>query len=210
MPKEKRLSMRKIREILRLRYECRLSIRQISASVKVSTGAVTKYLRQFEKSDLSWPLPEDLDDTALINQLSPEAASRQHQGLIDPDWAEMHRTLKQKGMTKQLIWEEYCDVYPHNAYSHSQFCHRYSEWRKKQKRSMRQLHQAGEKLFVDYAGLTVPIVSKATGEIAPAQIFVAVLGASNYTYADASWTQGSVDFIGSQVRAFQFFGSSLF
>ena len=198
--------MRKIREILRLRYECRLSIRQISASVKVSTGAVTKYLRQFEKSDLSWPLPEDLDDTALINQLSPEAASRQHQGLIDPDWAEVHRTLKQKGMTKQLIWEEYCDVYPHNAYSHSQFCHRYSEWRKKQKRSMRQLHQAGEKLFVDYAGLTVPIVSKATGEIAPAQIFVAVLGASNYTYADASWTQGSVDFIGSQVRAFQFFG----
>ena len=198
--------MRKIREILRLRYECRLSIRQISASVKVSTGAVTKYLRQFEKSNLTWPLPDSMDDSALINQLSPEAASRQHQGLIDPDWGEIHNTLKRKGMTRQLVWEEYCDVYPHNAYSHTQFCHRYSEWCKKQKRSMRQQHKGGEKLFIDYAGLTVPVVSKETGESATAQIFVAVLGASNYTYAEATWTQGSVDFIGSQVRALKFFG----
>ena len=198
--------MRKIRKIIRLRCECRLSIRQISSSVKVSTGAVTKYLRQFDKSDLSWPLPDNMDDSALINRLSPEAASRQHQGLIDPDWSKIHDSLKRKGMTRQLVWEEYCDVYPHNAYSRTQFCHRYSEWCKKQKRSMRQQHKAGEKLFVDYAGLTVPIVSKETGESAPAQVFVAVLGASNYTYAEASWTQGSVDFIGSQVRALQFFG----
>ena len=198
--------MRKIREILRLRYECRLSIRQISSSVKVSTGAVTKYLRQFDQSDLSWPLPDDIDDSALINRLSPEAAHRQHQGLVDPDWAKIHDSLKRKGMTRQLVWEEYCDVYPHNAYSRTQFCHRYSEWCKKQKRSMRQQHKGGEKLFIDYAGLTVPIVSKETGESANAQVFVAVLGASNYTYAEASWTQGSVDFIGSQVRALQFFG----
>ena len=130
--------MRKIREILRLRYKCRLSIRQISASARVSTGAVTKYLRQFEKSGLSWPLPDEMDDSVLINRLAPEAANRQHQGLIDPDWTEVHSALNQKGMTKQLAWEEYCDVYPHNAYSHSQFCYRYGEWCKKQKRSMRQ------------------------------------------------------------------------
>lgn len=204
MPKKKRLSMHKIREILRLRYSCRLSIRQVSASVKVSVGAVTKYLRRFEKSDLSWPLPDDLDDTALINQLSPEIGNSAHQGLITPDWAEIHHSLKRKGMTRQLVWEEYCDVYPNNSYSRSQFCHRYSEWCKKQKRSMRQHHKGGEKLFIDYAGLTVPVVCKETGESATAQIFVAVLGASNYTYAEATWTQGSVDFIGSQVRAFQF------
>ena len=198
--------MRKIREILRLRCECKLSTRQISASVRVSVGAVSKYLKLFEVSGLSWPLPDGMDDSALINRLSPDMPSRKHQGFIEPDWSELHSSLKQKGMTKQLLWEEYCEVYPHNAYSHSQFCHRYNEWCKKQKRSMRQQHKGGEKLFVDYAGLTVPIVSKETGATAPAQIFVAVLGASNYTYADASWTQGSVDFIGSQVRAFQFFG----
>ena len=198
--------MRKIREILRLRCECKLSTRQISASVRVSVGAVSKYLKLFEVSGLSWPLPDGMDDSTLINRLSPDMPSRKHQGFIEPDWSELHSSLKQKGMTKQLLWEEYCEVYPHNAYSHSQFCHRYNEWCKKQKRSMRQQHKGGEKLFVDYAGLTVPIVSKETGATAPAQIFVAVLGASNYTYADASWTQGSVDFIGSQVRAFQFFG----
>ena len=198
--------MRKIREILRLRHECNLSARQISASARVSTGAISKYLKLFEKSGLSWPLPGDMDDSALINRLSPEAPTRQRQGFIEPDWADIHSSLKRKGMTKQLLWEEYCEVYPHNAYSHSQFCHRYNEWCKKQKRSMRQQHKGGEKLFVDYAGLTVPIVSKETGETAPAQIFVAVLGASNYTFAEASWTQGSVDFIGSQVRALQFFG----
>ncbi|WBA83981.1 IS21 family transposase [Endozoicomonas sp. GU-1] len=201
-----RLPMRKIRDILRLRFECRLTIRQISISLRISTGVITKYLNLFSESGLSWPLPDEMDDTSLINQLTPEAINRRYQGLTDPDWIDIHRSLKQKGMTKQRLWEEYCDVYPHSHYSYAQFCHRYNEWRKKQKRSMRQEHRGGEKLFIDYAGLTVPIVSRETGETAPAQIFVAVLGASSYTYAEASWTQGLQDFLCSQARAFQFFG----
>ncbi len=163
MTMEVRLSMRKIREILRLRFDCKLTIRQISASIRVSTGAVTKYLNLFGQSDLSWPLPDDMDDTTLINRLSPESAKRRHQGLVSPDWVEVHQELKQKGMTKQLVWEEHCEAYPHNHYSYPQFCHLYREWRKKQKRSMRQLHRAGEKMFVDYAGLTVTIVDRNTG-----------------------------------------------
>ena len=206
MPMEVRLSMRKIREILRLRFDCRLTIRQIAASIKISTGAATKYLKLFEQSGLSWPLPEDMDDTTLINRLAPEGAKRRHQGLVCPDWVEMHQVLKQKGMTLQLTWEEYCEVYPHNHYSYAQFCHLYGEWRKKQKRSMRQQHRAGEKMFVDYAGLTVTIVDRNTGDTAPAQIFVAVLGASSYTYAEASWTQSIEDFLGAQIRAFKYFG----
>lgn len=198
--------MRKLREILRLRYECKLSTRQISRSTRVSVGAVNKYLKRFEDAGLIWPLPDDMDDTALINKLAPAPVTYTEQKMVDPDWQEVHKELKSKGMTKQLVWEEYCEVYPHNAYSYPQFCHRYRLWNDKQKRSMRQHHRAGEKLFVDYAGLTVPIVNKTTGEAAPAQIFVAVLGASNYTFAEASWTQGSTDFISSQVRAFKFFG----
>jgi len=130
--------MRKIRDILRLRYECRLSIRQISASVRVSTGAVTKYLQRLEQSGLNWPLSDEIDDTTLINRLLPTATEPQRRGLVDPDWQEVHRELKRKGMTKQLLWEEYCEVYPHNAYSYAQYCHRYREWCSKQKRSMRQ------------------------------------------------------------------------
>ncbi|UYM18909.1 IS21 family transposase [Endozoicomonas euniceicola] len=206
MAKEVRLSMRKIREILRLRFSCQLTIRQISASIRVSTGAVTKYLSLFERSGLKWPLPADMDDTALINQLSPDTASRSQLGLVSPDWIEIHNELKRKGMTKQLTWEEYCEAYPHNHYSYPQFCHLYCEWCKKQKRSMRQLHRGGEKMFVDYAGLTVTIVDRNTGDTAPAQIFVAVLGASSYTYAEASWTQSIVNFLGSQIRAFNYFG----
>lgn len=104
--------MRKTREIFRLRFECRLTIRQIAISLRVSTGVVTKYLNLFSESGLHWPLPDEMDDTALINLLSPDAINRRYEGLTDPDWIEVHRTLKRKGMTKQLIWEEYCDVYP--------------------------------------------------------------------------------------------------
>lgn len=206
MSEKNGLSMRKIREILRLKHDCNLSIRQISASTRVSVGAVTKYLQFFVKSELSWPLPDEADDTFLINKLMPESANNHRKGLIDPDWVEMHRELKRKGMTKQLLWEEYCQVYPHNAYSYAQYCHRYSKWKKKQKRSMRQVHKAGEKLFIDYAGITIPVVNSATGEARQAQIFVAVLGASSYTYAEASWGQSQADFLTSHVRAFEFFG----
>ena len=109
-------------------------------------------------------------------------------------------------MTRQLLWEEYTQQYPNRCYSYSQFCTRYERWRKQQKRSMRQLHKAGEKLFIDYCGPTVPIVNGQTGEIKSAQIFVAVLGASNYTFAEATWSQGLKDWLCSHSRAFHFFG----
>ena len=129
------------------------------------------------------PLPADLDDSQLARLFYPEADTRVSSRYQMPDWSAIHQALKRKGMTKQLLWEEYTQHYPNRCYSYSQFCERYSQWLKRQKRSMRQSHRAGEKCFVDYAGQTVPIICANTGEIRQAQIFVAVLGASNYTYA---------------------------
>ncbi len=198
--------MRKIREILRLKYECDLSTRQIAASTQVSTGVVNKYLKQFQASPLSWPLPDAMDDAALLRQLTPVTPGSQRKRRTDPDWAEVHQELKRKGMTRYLLWEEYCQSHPGRAYAYPQFCHRYKQWALKQQRSMRQVHKAGEKLFIDYAGVTVPIVHAKTGETRQAQVFVAVLGASSYTYAEASWSQCRSDFLGSHVRAFGYFG----
>lgn len=118
----------------------------------------------------------------------------------------MHQELKKKGVTLQLLWEEYRSRHPEHAYRYAQFCVHYRAYRDSLARSLRQIHRAGEKLFVDYAGQTVPIIDGDSGEIHPAQIFVAVLGASNYTYAEATWTQQLPDWIGSHVRAFTFIG----
>ncbi len=202
-----RISMRKLREILRMRFDHQLSIRKISRSVRVSVGTVSNYIQAFQNSTLEWPLPDNCSETVLIQTLFPEAPLPSRKGLIDPEWGELHQSLKRKGVTKQLLWEEYCQAHTLNAYSYAQFCHRYNQWRGCQKRSMRQHHKAGEKLFVDYAGPTVPIVNPDTGEIAhKAQIFVAVMGASNYTYAEATLSQKSEDWLGSHVRAFEFLG----
>ena len=124
------------------------------------------------------------------------------QYLHTPNWNEVHLELKRKGITKQLLWEEYKQQYPNNSFGYSQYCDRYREWQKKQKRSMRQVHKAGDKLFVDYAGQTISIVCASTGEIRTAQIFVAVLGASNYTYVEATYTQSLPDWLESHVSSF--------
>ncbi|MES9986058.1 MAG: IS21 family transposase [Candidatus Thiodiazotropha sp. 6PLUC6] len=204
---DSRISMRKLQEILRLRFDNHLSVRKISGSVRVSIGTVSNYIRAFEESSLSWPTAKDLSEPELVQALFPDAPVSTRKGLIDPDWAEVHQSLKRKGVTKQLLWEEYCQTHTLNAYSYAQFCHRYQQWCGSQKRSMRQYHKAGEKLFVDYAGLTVPITNPNTGEIShQAQVFVAVLGASNYTYAEATLSQKSEDWLNAHVRAFNFFG----
>ena len=202
----KRITMRKIRDILRLRHEGNLSIRQIRASTKVSVGAVQKLLSRAETLQLGWPLDPALTDNQLARLFYPEADTRASRRFQVPDWAVVHQELKRKGMTKQLLWEEYTEQYPNRCYSYSQFCDRYRHWHSLQKRSMRQSHKAGEKCFVDYAGQTVPIVCAHTGEIQPAQVFVAVLGASNYTYAEATLTQSLPDWLGSHVWAFEYFG----
>lgn len=189
----KRIAMRKIREVLRLRFSAELSIRQISAGTKISVGSIQNILKLAEQLGLSWPLPDDLDDQALALMLYPSSDARPSAKFQQPVWPEIRQELKRKGVTKQLLWEEYTQQYPNRCYSYSQFCARYADWLKRQKRSMRQSHRAGEKLFIDYAGPTVPIVCASSGEIRQASIFVAVLGASNYTFAEATWSQGLPD-----------------
>lgn len=198
--------MRKIRETLRLRLEAGLSYRQISASTKVSIGAIQKLLSRAQALGLSWPLPEDLDDAQLARLIYPSAETASHGRLEEPDWLALHQQLQHKGVTRHLLWEEYTERYPNRAYSYSQFCERYGRWLKRQRRSMRQVHKAGEKCFIDYAGQTVPVVNPQTGEIREAQIFIAVLGASNYTFAEATWTQSLPEWLQSHVHAFEFFG----
>lgn len=200
--------MRKIREILRLRLSAGLSIREINASTKVSVGAIQKLLAQAKALELSWPLPAQLDDRELARLFYPDADTGPSARCQVPDWAWVHQELKRKGVTRQLLWEEYAQHYPNRCYSYSQFCERYTHWRGLQKRSMRQTHEAGEKCFVDYCGQTVAIVDAHTGEIRQAQVFVAVLGASNYTYAEASWSQSLPDWLASHVRAFEYFGGT--
>ena len=182
--------MRKLREVLRLRLHAKLSMRQIRNSTQMSVGAVQKVVARAEQHNLDWPAIQALNDSQLAALIYPKAdvpaASTQKQL---PDWSEVYRELTRKGMTLQLLWEEYAEQYPARCFSYSQYCRLYRHWLKKQKRSMRQSHKAGEKLFVDYAGQTVPIVSHNTGEVRTAQVFVAVLGASNYIFCEATWSQ---------------------
>lgn len=203
-----KLSMRYIKDILRLRYEAKLSQRDISRSIRVSVGSVNQYLARAAQAGIGWPIPEDMDQKALIKALFPDQQLTRRSGFVVPEWPTVQIELRHKGATKQLLWEEYCQCHPYNAYSYSQYCHHYQVWLGQQRRSMRQVHKVGEKLFVDYCGPTVPVINPATGEIRQAAIFVAVLGASNYSFAEASWGQTLCDWLESHVRAFEFFGGT--
>jgi len=198
--------MRKIRDILRLRLAAGLSIRQIRHSTKASVGAIQKLLSRADELGLSWPLPEDLSDQRLARLFYPGADTHVGSRYQVPDWSVIHQELKRKGMTKLLLWEEYTQQYPNHCYSYSQYCDRYRHWRGQQKRSMRQTHKAGEKCFVDYCGQTIAIINAQTGEVRQAQVFVGVLGASNYTYAEATDSQTLPDWLGSHVRMLEFLG----
>jgi hypothetical protein len=195
--------MRKIRDVLRLRHEANLSHKQIALGVGISKGAVAKYLSLSEAHGLTWPLPDDLDDAALELRLFPVADRPVR--LVEPDFPTIHQELKRKGVTLQLLWSEYAIVHGDRAYQYSRYCDLYRAWAGRQKRSMRQQHQAGEKLFIDYCGPTVDVIDHKTGEVRQAQIFVAVLGASNYTFAEATWSQGLPDWIASHQRGLRFF-----
>lgn len=200
----KRLSMRSIKEVLRLRWTCGLSDRQIAKSCSIARSTVGEYLRRAEKAGLNWPLPEGIDDSqldALLFPVAPLVSSGAPR--VMPDWTQIRKELKKKGVTLFLLWEEYKETYP-DGYQYSWFCEQYQKWIGKLDLVMRQDHRAGEKMFVDYAGQTVPIVDRCTGEVHEAQIFIAVLGASNYTYAEATWSQSLPDWIHSHVRALAF------
>jgi transposase len=197
--------MRKIREVLRLKYECGQSIRDISISCCVGKSTVSDYLLRASAAGITWPLPADMDDTVLEQMLFPSATGTSRRNRFIPDWTEVHRELKRKGVTLALLWHEYKSKNP-EGYQYSWFCHQYAEWVGKIDLVMRQEHRAGEKLFVDYTGQTMEITNRHTGEVQAVQIFVAVLGASNYTFAEATLSQSLADWIGSHVRALNYFG----
>lgn len=204
MPAE-RVTMRKIKDIVRLNETCQLSHRQIAKSCGVARSTVAEILRRATTAGLSWPLPVDVDDATLEARLYPETPPITGTSRPVPEWATVHQELTRKGVTLALLWQEYQAAHP-DGYQYSRFCDRYRVWLKTLDRCLRQEHRAGEKLFVDYAGQTMPVRTRPTGALREAQIFVAVLGASNYTYAEATWTQALPDWTASHVRAFAFFG----
>jgi len=200
-----RLSMRKIKDVLRLHFEAGLGQRVIARALTMSHVTVGDYLKRATRAGLSWPLPEELDEVGLERLLFPPPVAIPADQRPLPDWAHVHQELKRKGVTLGLLWEEYQSAGP-DAYRYSRFCDLYRAWVGKLRLSMRQVHVAGEKLFVDYAGQTLPIANRRSGEIREAQVFVAALGASSQTFAEATWTQGLPDWIGSHNRAFAFYG----
>ena len=201
----KRLSMRKIREVLRLKWANNLSERKVAKSCNISRPAVVSYVERAKLAGLSWPLPDALTDAQLEQLLFPSSKKQAIQNRVIPDWLVVHQELQKKNVTQFLLWQEYREQHP-KGYQYSWFCDQYRDWLGRRDYSMRQTHRIGEKLFVDYAGHTVPVIDGRTGEIRTAQIFVAVLGASNYTYAEATWTQALPDWIGSHQRAFEYLG----
>jgi len=203
---QKRLSMRKIREILRLRYAQDLSHRKIGRAVGASPGTVGDCLGRAKAAGLSWPLDESLDDGTLEGMLYPAVAQSRERAA--PDCAYIYRELRKKHVTLMLLWQEYKAAHPHDGYQYTQFCEHYRRYEKRLNVTMRQTHRAGEKLFVDYSGDGIEYVDRETGEVRQAELFVAVLGASNYTYAEATATQQLGDWIGAHTRALEFIGGA--
>ncbi len=202
----RRVPMRKIRDVLRLDAGGH-SQRRIAASLAVGATSVGEYLQRARVTGLGWPLPEGLSDEALERLLFPPPPLVPDGGRAMPDWPALHRELARPNVTLSLLWEEYRAANP-SGYGYSRFCDLYRTWKGKLSPTMRQVHVAGEKMFVDYAGTGIEIVDPESGEVRQAQIFLATLGASNYTYAEASWTQGLQDWIGAHTRAFAHFAGA--
>lgn len=199
-----RITMRKLKELLRLHFDAGLSGRAIARSLNLSRSTVQDYLARFEAAKLNWPLDEALDEAGLERKLFPKAGIGRK---VDhhPDWGHIHQELKRKSVSLVLLWTEYKKDHPEGL-EYSQFCELYRRFAATLNLTMRQHHKAGEKLFVDYAGHTMPVVDPNSGEVRQAQIFLAVMGASCFTYVEATWSQRLPDWIGSHVRAFDFLG----
>ena len=201
----KGVAMRKIKTVLRLHYENKLSQHQIAKSIGLSVGVVNKYINLAQQAKLTWPLEEELTNEIALKKFLLPIQQNISPAIDGLNFPEIHKELKLKGVTLQLLWEEYSQELK-NPYSYSNFCLMYRKWRNTQPKSMRQTHKAGDKAFVDYAGQTFDIIDSKTGEIRAAQIFVGILGASNFTYAEATWTQKIPDWVASHKRMFEFFG----
>ena len=196
--------MRKIEDVLRLHVRG-LATRRISLATGVGKTTVIEYLRRAGTSGVSWPLPEGLDEAELERLLFPPPPSKGRR-IPEPDWAEIHRELKRPGVTLALLWDEYRGQHS-DGYGYSAFCEHSRRWAGRLSPVMRQRHAAGERMFVDYSGTRMAVIDPATGAPRPAEIFIAVIGASNQTYAEASWSQTLPDWIGAHTRAFGFFGA---
>jgi transposase len=204
---QERISMRKTKEILRLKYEKMLSNRQISISTGVSRDTVARYFERATTAGIDWEKDRECSEEELEEKLFFQKELKSYQKrarLHEPDWQYVHDELKRPNVTLALLWEEYRGK-DTNGYQYSYFSELYLIWKKKQRLSMRQAHKAGEKVFVDY-GDGLRIVDRSTGEEVDVDLFVAVWGASNYTYAEASMTQTKRDWVMSHVRAFEYFG----
>lgn len=197
-----RLSVRKIREVLRLKAEARLSDRQIAAVIGSARSTVQECLRRARSAGIGWPLPADWDEPALLARLYPQMPPVPR--YPPPDFPTIHAELAHKGVTRMLLWQEYKARHPDGC-QYSAFCRDYEAWLGNQDAVMRFEHTPGDKLFVDYAGKTMAVVDRHSGEVQVAQIFVAALGASHYTYVEASVSQTVADWLGSHVRALEYF-----
>jgi transposase len=200
MPDTRRINMRKIRDVLRLKLDARLTHEQTAAALDISKGVITKYLNMASAAGLDWPQIQLLDETALHNRLlgTPHRAS----GFVQPDHGRIHQELRRKGMTLMLLWEEHRTQHPGQCtHRYSQFCENYRRYAKSLKRSMRQINRAGEKLFIDYVGPTLQLIDGQR-----AHIFMAALGASSYTYACATPRETMADWLGATALALRFFG----
>jgi transposase len=206
MPGE-RLSMREIREVLRLGLGQRLPQRAVARSLGLSQGAIHSYMARARRAGLGWPLPDGLDDAQLEALLYPPPSQVAPERRAIPDWAAVHRELRRPNMTLALLWEEYRGgAGAQDGFGYSWFCDLYREWVGRLKPTLRQVHPAGERVFVDFAGHTMEVVDGATGEVRQAEVFVGVLGASSYTYAEAVRSQSLPDWIAAHVNLLTFIG----
>jgi len=200
--------MRRIRQVLRLHLGARASARVIAGMVGVGRSTVQDYLARTTAAGLVWPLPPELTDEALEQLLFPAPGCRPGaRRYVEPDWPALVREMKRPGVNLSVLFEEYREVHP-DGYAYSRFCELYRAFERRLSPTMRQTHVAGDKAFVDYSGKKVPIVDPLSGEVRMAELFIAVLGASNFTCADATWTQSLPDWIGAHARMFRFFGSA--
>lgn len=201
----KRISVRKIREILRLHYDEKRSNREVGTSVGKSASVVHDCLRRFEASGVAWPLEKEVDDEELEKKLYAPSGQNTAAHIAQPDFAYVHKELSRKHVTMVLLWQEYRAAHGEAAYQYSRFCDLYREWAKPLGAVMRQKHKAGDKTFVDWSGDGVEIVDRETGEVKDAPLFVAVLGASSFTFAKAAPSRESAHWLRLHDEAFEYF-----
>lgn len=198
----RRINMRSIKEILRLVHEGNLSIRQIAKSCNCSPTTITAIIERYKNANIPYLAIKTMDDAELEAKLYPQEINSSKKSLPDMDY--IHKELKRKGVTLQLLWQEYKEAYP-DGLMYSQFCDHYLKWRKLRNISMHQIHRAGEKTFIDWAGATMSVTDPATGESMDAYLFIGVLGASDLIYTEASLSQDLECWIGAHVRMFEYF-----